>query len=166
MATAILLAPSISGAQQRPLSPTEPLLTDTPWGDFPVGRLAPGARLRLTSGDGARVVQLLTLGDSTLQVRSTAGETLPILSFGELRSYRLVEVRAKRATRERTSNIALLVGAAAGAALGAVTYSPTDPRWRNRAESMAAVACLGSFVGWYSVQIYFARPRWRPVTLP
>ncbi len=158
---------------QQPAAPRlpEPFLFDTPWGDFPLERLRPGARLRLTSAVGRREVRLAAILDSTLDVRSPAGDSLPPLTFAELRALRLVEVRAIPAWRDRAGNIGFVVGAALGALVGAARHRRSDGSAGDRhqpslGEDVAAGASLGCFVGWMTGRLVIARARWRPVSLP
>src|SRR5947209_755858 len=99
----LLITPALALAQQpaRPLP--EPILFDTPWGDFPLERAQPGARLRLVSPTGKRVVRIIRIADSTLDVQSVNGDSLPPLTFAQLRDFRAVEVRAIPAWHDRAS---------------------------------------------------------------
>jgi len=150
----------------------EPQLVDTPWGDFPLERLQPGARLRLTSADGRRVeVRLAALVDSTLNIRSAGGDSLPPLTFADLRALRSVEVRARPAWRERAGNIGFVTGAVLGALAGAATHkspsrSAADRHHPSMGEDIGAGASVGLFVGWMTGRAVVARARWRPVTIP
>jgi hypothetical protein len=167
----LLLALSPSHAQ-RPASARlpEPRLVDTPWGDFPVERLRPGARLRLTSAAGRTELRLAALVDSTLDLRSTAGDSLPPLTFAELRALRRVEVYAEPAWRERAGNIGFVVGAVIGALAGAVAHTRRDRAAGDRRpglwDDIGASTSLGFGVGYVTGRMVIGRARWRPVTLP
>jgi hypothetical protein len=161
---------------QPPVSavPIEPRLVDTPWGDFPLERLQPGARLRLTSPDGGRIeARVAVMCDSALDLRSVSGALPPTLSFTDLRAFRAVEVRAMPVWRERYSTIALVGGAVVGALAGAAMHDDGDDsggsgrgHQASLGEDVAMGASLGGFVGWATVRYILGRVRWRPVTLP
>ena len=161
-----------TGVQAQLVAPRrlpEPMLVDTPWGDFPLERLLPGARLRLTSPSGRTVVQVAALRDSTLDVYSAGGDSLPPLTFAQLRTLQRVEVRARPVWGERAGNYGLLIGAAAGALVGVAAHNgPSTGRWHRASLSDAVLswAGVGSFAGFMTSRLVIARTRWRPVTLP
>jgi hypothetical protein len=151
----------------------EPVLFDTPWGDFPLERATPGARLRLTTLSGQRtIVRLAEISDSTVRVRSTSGDSLPSLTFAQLRALPRVEVRAIPLWRDRAGTY----GLAAGALLGGITFGIArhngwhqyykNGKQSSVAENVAAGAGFGAFVGWMTGRLVIARPRWRSVTVP
>ena len=150
----------------------EPQLVDTPWGDFPLERLQPGARLRLTSADGRQMeVRLAALVDSTLDIRSAGGDSLPPLTFADLRALRSVEVRARLTWRERAGNIGFVTGAVLGALAGAAAHkspsrSAAERHHPSMGEDVAAGASVGLFVGWMTGRAVVARARWRTVMIP
>ena len=172
IALALLASPSLAAQQSPgPLLP-EPLLRETPWGDFPLERLLPGARLRLTSPDGQRVErQLLSLGDSIVELRTPDGDATLRLSFDSLRAYRVVEVRAIPAWSRRIGPASVIGGALLGAAAGAIIHNRRKPssaavHRHGRLDDIASVASIGALVGWEVGLQTLGRPRWRPVTLP
>lgn len=163
-----LLVPASAKSQWTRGDLPEPRLVDTPWGDFPLGRLQPGARLRLTTRDGRRFeARVLAVGDSALSLRGARGDTLPPFTLAELRAHRSVEVRSVRAWHERATTVGLFGGAILGGAIGAATYGDGGAgKQSSRGEEMAYRASLGGLLGW-AVGFYgIGRPRWRPVTLP
>ena len=179
LALALLLAfAPIAAAAQATLPPrlAEPYMTDTPFGDFPVGRLEPGARLRLTGRDGRRIeLRLLALRDTTLDVIAADGSPRRALTYEELRAERLVEVRAvaaRNAPGARLRTAGWVVGlAAVGAVIGAqrdnrMTARHGPDHKPGRAETIAVHVGTGAFLGWITDRMVSNRPRWRPVTFP
>jgi hypothetical protein len=150
----------------------EPLLRETPWGDFPLERLLPGARLRLTSADGQRVERrLLTLGDSTVELRTPSGDSALTVSFTTLHAYRRIEVRAIPRWGDRVGTASTISGTLLGGLAGAVIHNTRKPssaavHRRSRLDDIASVATIGGLVGWEIGIHTLGRPRWRPVTLP
>jgi hypothetical protein len=159
---------------QSPLPPPlpEPRLIDSPWGDFPLQRLQPGARLRVTSLDGQRSeAQLITLSDSAIELRTPSGApVITSMTLSDLRALRAFEVRAFPATNRRNEIGGLIAGAALGALIGAVVHKdPPDGTGKARAgrgERIATTAGSGALFGWYIGWRVLGRARWRPVTLP
>lgn len=169
----MLLLASPLFAQGSPSSRIrEPLLRETPWGDFPLERLLPGARLRLTSADGQRVErQVLSLGDSIVELRAPDSGSTFQLSFDSLRAYRLVEVRAIPAWSRRVGPASVVGGALLGATAGAIIHNSRKPSSAavhrpGRFCDIAGVATVGALLGWEVGIHTLGRPRWRPVTLP
>ena len=170
---AALLGPALTSAQARPAEPLrEPPLFDTQWGDFPLERVQPGARLRLTWPDGRREeVQVTTLVDRTLSIQSNDGYALPPLTFADLRAFRLVEVRAMPAWRERAGNIGFIAGAAVGALAGLAVHKGRGdtPRGEDAPtlfDDVGAYASMGFLAGWLTGRHVVGRVRWRVVTVP
>jgi len=161
-------------AAQEPLSPRlpEPLLRETPWGDFPLERLLPGARLRLTSLDGQHIErQLVALGDSVLELRAPVGDPTLRVSFTALRAYRKVEVRALPRWSDRVGVASVAGGVLLGAVAGAIVHNQRKPssaavHRHGQFDDIASVATIGGMVGWEIGIQTLRRPRWRPVTLP
>lgn len=150
----------------------EPRMRETPWGDFPLGRLLPGARLRFTLPDGQRVERrLLALGDSTLDLLAPGGDSTLHVAFAELRAYRGVEVRALPRWSDRVGTASATGGALLGAVLGTIIHNSRKPssaavHRRSRLDDIAGTATVGGLVGWEIGIHTLGRPRWRPVTLP
>ncbi len=170
---AALSAPAIARAQSPATVLREPPLYDTPWGDFPLGRVVPGARLRLTPPTGAQTeVRVASIGDSAIKVRSPLRDSLLTLSFADLRAYPRVEVHAIPRTRDRDGNLGLLVGAVVGGVAGGILHYHGGTSLARRAqpqsvgEDVAGMASLGAFVGWMTGRLVIGRARWRPVTIP
>ena len=169
---ALMLGGAPLAAQGRVPPPLpEPLLRETPWGDFPLERLLPGARLRFTSADGQRVErQLLALADSSVELRAPGDSTLH-LSFSALHGYQRIEVRAIPKWANRVGTGSVIVGALIGAASGAIIHNARKPssaavRRRGLADDMAGAATVGGLLGWEIGIHTLGMPRWRPVTLP
>lgn len=150
----------------------EPRLHETPWGDFPLERLLPGARLRLTSADGQRAERrLLAIGDSILELRAPSGDSTIRVAFAALHTYRQVEVRALPRWSDRVGPASAIGGALLGAVAGAIIHNSRKPpsavvHRRSRLDDMASVATIGGLVGWEIGIHTLGRPRWRPVALP
>ncbi len=173
LALVALLAPSPTSAQSGVSVLREPVLYDTPWGDFPIGRLVPGARLRLTPPAGARVeVSVASVGDSSVQVRSPTADSLVTLSFTELRLYPRVEVHAIPRTRDRAGNLGFAVGVVLGGVAGGILHYNGGTSLARRAkpqslgEDIAGMAAFGGFVGFMTGRLVIARARWRLVSFP
>ena len=169
--TLLAVRPIVAQAPVRERLP-EPLLRETPWGDFPLERLLPGARLRFTWADGHRVERrVLALADSTLELRSEAGDSTLRLGFAALRGYQRIEVRAIPKWANRVGTGSVIVGALLGAASGAIIHNARKPssaavRRRGLADDMVGAATVGGLVGWEIGIHTLGMPRWRPVTLP
>jgi hypothetical protein len=170
---ALLLLPATAHPQTpAPRQLPEPLVVDSPWGDFPLGRLQPGARLRLTAADGRRsTARLVTLGDSALDLQMVGVDSLVSVTVAELRALRAFEVRSLPVRRGRASTGGLIVGAAIGAIVGAAIHkggrSTTDDDHRpGLGEDIAANASLGGLAGWLIGMHVIGGARWRPVALP
>ena len=167
----LALAPGLAAQGSAPRLP-EPLLRETPWGDFPLERLLPGARLRLTSASGERVErQLLALDGDTLELRATPGDYTLRVSVMTLRDYRTVEVRALPHWSDRVGRASALGGTLLGAVTGAIIHNSRQPssaavHRRSRLDDIAGVATIGGLVGWEIGIHTLGRPRWRPVSLP
>lgn len=178
----VLLAPALAlplsftavhAQAPRPSRVPEPWLHETPWGDFPLERVERGSRLRFTHAGGRRVeVQVLALRDSTLELQSEAGEPLAPVTFADLRSLEMVEVRAIPRWRSKAETIGMVAGAVIGAVIGHARHrNPPGPpkegeHQPSRFEDVASHAGAGGFFGWMTARLAFGRPRWRPVTLP
>lgn len=150
----------------------EPILRETPWGDFPLERLLPGARLRFTTADGQRVERrILALRDSSLELQARDGDALPPVSFTALRAYRKIEVRALPVWSERAIHASLAGGALLGAVSGAIIHNSRKPssaavRRPGRLADIAGASVIGGLVGWeIGIHALGAR-RWLTVTLP
>ncbi|HEX2779831.1 MAG TPA: hypothetical protein VHM30_10050 [Gemmatimonadaceae bacterium] len=172
----IVAAPAADAQYQRASQARgEPYLTDTPFGDFPIDRLEPGARLRFTSNDGRRMeARLVAMRDSTLELQSMTGDSLPPKTFAELRALRSVEVRAIPTAVTRRATIETAAVTVVSAALGAVYGAQRDnaltrgkPRKpAARAGRMGLMAGMAGYLGWATGRSIASRRRWRPVTLP
>ena len=170
---ALLVATASLGAQDSPTGRLpEPVLRETPWGDFPLDRLLPGARLRLTSAKGERSEeQLLALADSSVELRAFGADSTFCLSLTALREFQTVEVRALPAWSTRVGPASVVGGALLGAVAGAIIHNSRKPssaavHRRGRFDDIASVANIGGLVGWEVGIHTLGRPRWRPVTLP
>lgn len=169
---ALLGAPLLRAQGSAPPYLPEPLLRETPWGDFPLERLLPGARLRFTSADGARIERrVVSLGDSTLELLAPAGDSTLHVSFAALRAYRTVEVRAVPRWARRVGPASAVSGVLLGAGLGAIIHNTRKPSSAavhrpGRLDDIASMASVGGFVGWEIGIQTLGRPRWRRVTLP
>ena len=170
---ATLLSPRAAPAQQfASRSLPEPLLIDTPWGDFPLERVRSGARLRLTSPGRQRIeVQLASLRDSTLDIRSPNGDSLPPLTFADLRSFREVEVRALRRWSETPGKIGAVVGTVLGAAAGFAVHNARGRSAHGKnavslTEDVAIMSGAGFYIGGLAGRGFTMHARWRPVTIP
>jgi hypothetical protein len=143
----------------------EPLLRETPWGDFPLERLLPGARLRLTATDGRRVERRVqALRDSSLELQTPAGELLPPMSFTALHQYRTVEVRALPAWSERVGTPSAIGGALLGAITGAIVHNSRKPSSAavhrpSRLDDIAGASTVGGLLGWEIGIQTLGRPR-------
>ena len=150
----------------------EPLLRETPWGDFPLERLLPGAHLRLTSADGERAEhQVVAISDSVVELRALAGDSTIHATFTALRAYRLVEVRALPRWSGRVGPASVVGGALLGAVAGSIIHNSRKPssaavHRRSRLDDMTGVATIGGLVGWEIGIHTLGRPRWRPVAFP
>jgi hypothetical protein len=150
----------------------EPLLRETPWGDFPLERLLPGARVRLTTADGQRVeLRVLALSDSSLQLRAPNGESLPPVTFTALHAYRSIEARVLPAWSDRVGTASVVGGALLGAVAGTIIHNsrkPSSPAVHrlSRLDDIAGASVIGGLVGWEIGIHTLGRPRWRRVTLP
>ena len=168
MAAALLL-PAIALAQVTPERLLDPYLVDSPWGDFPLSRLQPGARLRLTTSDGGQSkARLITLGDSVLTLRMGASPQLETLTLPQLRALHALEVRAVPRWRKRVTTISALTGVVAGAVVGATGYSGRSSKFAEQSRSgyVAARAGVGALIGMAVGHYVIGRARWRPVTIP
>jgi hypothetical protein len=169
---AVLAAPPLGAQVFAPSGLPEPLLRETPWGDFPLERLVRGARLRLTSADGRQVEELLlSLGDSAVELQTPSGDSMTHVTFTALRSYRRIEVRALPAWSDRVGPASVAAGALLGAVAGSIIHNSRKPssaavHRRSRLDDMTGVATIGGLVGWEIGIHTLGRPRWRPVTMP
>ncbi|HEX8848304.1 MAG TPA: hypothetical protein VF761_02135, partial [Gemmatimonadaceae bacterium] len=167
VALALLGAPALPA--QAPLPPRlpEPLLRETPWGDFPLERLLPGARLRFTSTDGERIErQVVSLGDSTLELLATPGDSTLHVSFTALHAYRSIEVRALPRWSRRVGPASVVGGALLGAIAGAIIHNSRKPSSAavhrpGRLDDIAGAATVGGLLGWEIGGWTLGRPRWR-----
>jgi len=174
LAIALMFMGAATVAAQLPATDQirEPLLRDTPWGDFPLERLLPGARLRLTTPDGRRIERrVLALGDSSLELRAPSGESLPSVSFAALHAYRKVEVRALPAWSDKVGTPSAVGGAILGAVAGVIIHNqrkPSSPAVHRHGllDDMASFSVVGGLVGWEIGIQTLGRRRWRMVTLP
>ena len=166
---AALLLPAIATAQVTPQRLPDPYLVDSPWGDFPLSRLQPGARLRLTTSDGRQSeARLITLGDSVLALRMDTSPQLETLKLGQLRALHGVEVRAMPRWRKRATTITALTGVVVGAVVGATGYSGRSSKFAEESRSgyVAARASVGGLIGMAVGHYIIGRARWRPVAIP
>ena len=165
-------AAPLAAQWQSPGQLPEPLLRETPWGDFPLERLLPGARLRLTTADGQRVERrVLALRDSSLELRTPAGDSIPPVSFTALHAYRSIEARVLPAWSDKVGPASVVGGALLGAVAGAIIHNsrkPSSPavHRHGRLEDIAGFSVIGGLVGWEIGIHTLGRPRWRRVTLP
>lgn len=101
--------------------PPEPLLRETPRGDFPLERILPGARLRLTSAAGQRVERrLLAISDNIIELRAPTGDSTVHVTSTALRAYRHVRqatlapgdatVAPRRVTDSRATVVTVVTG--------------------------------------------------------
>jgi len=170
----LMLIMPIATAAQSPAAPQvpEPRLVDSPWGDFPLERLQPGARLRLTAPDGRRSeARLVTFRDSAVDLQVRSGAPVSSMTLTDLRALRAFEVRALPVHDRRNEIGGLIAGAALGAIIGAAIHKDprggtADPDRPSRGERIATTAGAGAFFGWYVGWRVLGRARWRPVTLP
>lgn len=166
---AALLLPGMATAQVTPERLLDPHLVDSPWGDFPLSRLQPGARLRLTTPDGHQSkARLITLGESVLALRMGASPQLETLTLPELRALHALEVRAVPRWRKRASTISGLTGVVVGAVVGATGYRGRSAKFADESRSgyVAARASVGGLIGLAVGHYVIGRARWRPVTIP
>lgn len=168
----LMFVPALAASQPPTTSaPPAPRMVDSPWGDFPLDRLQPGARVRLTYPDGERTVaSVLAVGDSALELRPAGSAAPTSLSMAALRSLRAFEVRAQPRDHERFATVGLIAGAAIGTLVGFAIHNSrddsADERRPSAGDDIGSSAALGGFLGW-SVGFYvLGRSRWRPVTLP
>lgn len=167
--TAALLLPAIATAQVTPERLLDPHLVDSPWGDFPLSRLQPGARLRLTTSDGRQSqARLITLGDSVLALRMGASPQVETLTLPQLRTLHALEVRAVPRWRKRVTTISALTGVVVGAVVGATGYSGRSSKFAEESRSgyVAARASVGGLIGMAVGHYIIGRARWRPVSIP
>ena len=166
---AALLLPIMATAQVTPERLLDPYLVDSPWGDFPLSRLQPGARLRLTTPDGRQSkARLITLGDSVVALRIAASPQLETLTLPQLRALQALEVRAVPRWRKRVTTIGALTGVVVGAVVGATGYSGRSSKFAEESRSgyVAARASVGGLVGMAVGHYIIGRARWRPVSIP
>ena len=164
IAAALLAAAALVAAPARAQTYSGPL-QDSPWGDFPVGRLQPGARLLVVTRTGERFeARLAALDDGVLRLRTPATDTLVELP---LESLRALQVRALPRWHDRAATIGFLAGAAIGAGVGTVAHRQVekDGHRASRGETIAAWTSGGFFVGWIVGGRVVGRARWRSVTL-
>ncbi len=172
----LLIAPMMTAAQPpaavTPPRLPEPRLVDSPWGDFPLQRLQPGARLRLTSPEGQRSeAQVITVRDSAIDLRAQSGAPVTSMTLSDLRALRAFEVKALPLNNRRNEIGGLIAGAALGALIAAAVHKDPNGGTANsdkpsREERIATTAGAGAFFGWYIGWRVLGRARWRPVSLP
>ncbi len=170
----LLAAPELRAQRSPPAGAPlpEPRLRETPWGDFPLERILPGARLRLTAADGHRAERrLLAIGDSIVTLSAPTIDSTVHVTFTALRVYRQVEVRALPRWSDRVGPASATGGALLGAVAGAIIHNSRKPssaavHRRSRLDAIAGFATVGGLVGWEIGIHTLGRPRWRPVTLP
>lgn len=173
IAIAILaFAPSAARAQFQPAATKSAIYpTDTPWRDFPLGRLRAGAHVRLTWADGQRTeARVFAVGDSALQLAPAGGDAPRSFTLAELRALPSVEVQAHRvgSVQSRINTIAFVIGTAAGAFIGVARHRHDDPtvsQVPSKGVDIARAALLGGVVGVAIGWNYSSGPRWRAVTI-
>lgn len=166
---AALLLPAVATAQVTPERLPTPYLVDSPWGDFPLSRLQPGAPLRLTTSDGRQSkARLVTLGDSVVALRVGGSPQLETLTLPQLRALQALEVRSVPRWRKRVTTISALTGVVVGAVVGATGYSGRSSKFAEESRSgyVAARASIGGLIGMAVGHYFIGRARWRPVTIP
>jgi hypothetical protein len=166
-------SPSLDAQASQPTRiPPEPRLRETPWGDFPLERLLPGAHLRLTSMNGQRAERrLLGISDTIVELNAPTGDSTVRMTFAALRAYSQIEVRALPRWSDRVGPASTIGGALLGAFAGAIIHNSRQPssaavHRRSRLDDIAGVATVGGLVGWEVGLHTLGRPRWRPVALP
>ena len=168
----LLLLNTAALAAQRAsfATPPEPLLHETQWGDFPLERLLPGARLRLTDSTGREVERrVVALYDSSLELRTSSGDSLPPISFATLRHFQRVEVHAFPRWRTRATNVSLAAGVVLGMAVGAIVNnnrSTSTTQHYPLLGDMAGCGVIGGLIGWEVGGIVIGGRHWRRVTVP
>ena len=169
----VAFAPTAARAQFQPAATRSAIYpSDSPWRDFPLGRLRPGAHIRLTSGDGQRTeARVVAVGDSTLQLTPVGGDAPRSFTLAELRALPSVEVQALRVgpVQSRMNTIAFVVGTVAGAFVGVARHrhdDPTVPQVPSKGVDIARTALLGGAVGLGIGWSYSSGPRWRAITIP
>lgn len=166
----LLIIPALVVGQRPARSLPEPILFDTPWGDFPLERAQPGARLRLISAGGETVVRIVRIADSTVDVQSVNGDSLPPLTFAQLRGLRAVEVKSVPAWHDRASRWGLVLGGAIGVIAGVRRNAHRARSDRGATsgllEDLGGEMSIYGLIGWEAGGIVIGRPRWRRVTVP
>ena len=169
---AFLLLKTAALTAQRTSSgtPREPLLHETQWGDFPLERLLPGARLRLIDSTGREVERrVVSLGDSSLELRTSSGDSLPPISFAALRHFQRIEVHAFPRWRSRATNMSLAGGVVLGMAVGAIVHnnrSASAMQHHALLDDIGGCGVIGGLIGWEVGGIAIGGRHWRRVTVP
>ena len=163
LCSAALVAPSLSAAQS-PLIPTWPVTA--------------GSRVRISSpvlGDKLQVGSVLSATSDTLVFLAAKQSTSTVLSTPNIVGMDVA--RGTHTSKMKGTLMGLVLGAGAGALIGAVTYRPTkcdaaSGQWCldlfGQGGATAVGAILGGAVGTFTGLAIGSRPteNWVPVAVP